>query len=154
MNNVILHIKGWLLCWTLQGWRCKSQHLAYKKTTNRLQSTSLYTMLWVAFGETNLPDNKHKMHHPKFTGFNTNSKQPRKAVCLSELRHVYIRYQAEQDSAGSTTRPQLYLRTYKKGRTEPLAPPENKPGQERSMKKMGGGAVTLLPPRLPSHEET
>ena len=112
-------------------------------------------MLWVAFGETNLPDSKHKMHHPTFTGFNTNSKQLRKAVCLGELQHVYIRYQAEQDSAGSSTRPQLYLHTYKKERTEPLPPPENKPGKERrTQKKGGGGAVILLPPRLPSHEET
>jgi hypothetical protein len=101
-------------------------------------------MLWVAFGETNLPDSKHKMHHPKFTGFNTNPKQPRKAVCLGKLRHVYIRYQAEQDSAGSSTRPQLYLRKYKKERTEPLAPPENKPGKERStQEKMGEGGCYI-----------
>ena len=58
------------------------------------------------------------------------------------LQHVYVRYQAEQHSAGSPTRPQLYLRTYTKERTEPLAPPENKPGKDRckpKKKKIGGG---------------
>jgi len=44
---------------------------------------------------------------------------------------------------------------YKKGRTEPLDPQENKPRNEiRTQKKTGGRfAVILLPPRLPSHEE-